>query len=283
MDYVAFDFETTGLFAATDRIVEIGAVKFEAGGAEVGRFESLVRPDRPVSPGAYRIHGLGEKELSGAPPIREVLADFLDWIGPADRVVLLAHHARFDAGFLGAELARLGRVIPRYEIIDTLALARFRLPGALNHKLDTLASVVGLEAEGPFHRAVADSLRVKELWLRLDGANGPQMAYAPFDPATEEPAPSGWERMVEAIGRGRFVSIRYAGGTKGTAPRSITPRRIYYQGGSAYLAAFCHVGGFEKVFRLDRIEWFEVLEDAQAEAFPRGKDRGGVGRRRGSG
>lgn len=268
MRYVAFDFETTGLFAATDRIVEIGAVMFEPDGAEIGRFESLVCPDRPVSPGALRVHGLGEAELAGAPRIAEVLPAFLAWIGPVGGVVLLAHHARFDAGFLGAEIARLGLPNPLYPIIDTLALARYRLPGVSNHKLDTLAALLGLEADGPFHRAIADSLRVRALWLRLDGASGPKMEYAPFDPAGEAPAPAGWERMVEAIARGRAVSMRYSGGTRGSAPRSITPRRIYYQGGAAYLAAFCHAAGFEKVFRLDRIESYELRADAQAEPLP---------------
>jgi len=42
--YVAFDLETTGLVAETDRVVEIGAVRFDAEGQELGRFETLVNP-----------------------------------------------------------------------------------------------------------------------------------------------------------------------------------------------------------------------------------------------
>jgi DNA polymerase III subunit epsilon len=261
--YVAFDFETTGLIAASDRIIEIGAVKFEAGGKELSRFESLVCPDRPVSPGAYRVHRLSNADLANAPPIHVVLTEFLDWLGPVDQVTLLAHHARFDAAFLGSEIARLGLTIPRYSVLDTLALARHRLPGAFNHKLDTLAELLSLDPEAPYHRAMADCLRVKALWLALDGEHGPRMAYTPFDTAVEEPPPTGWDELVEAISRGCRVRMRYLGGSCGTDPRSITPRRIYHQGGTAYLAAFCHLGGFEKVFRLDRIESYEVLINSE--------------------
>src|SRR6476661_3793454 len=42
LDYVALDLETTGLLAETDRIVEVGAVRFDAAGVELGRFERLV-------------------------------------------------------------------------------------------------------------------------------------------------------------------------------------------------------------------------------------------------
>jgi len=278
--YVAFDLETTGLFAASDRIIEIGAVKFEPSGLEVSRFESLVRPDWPISPGANRVHGLEAADLRDAPPIGLVLAAFLEWLGPTDGVVLLAHHARFDASFLGAEAARHGWVFPAFTIVDTLALARFRLPRAFNHKLNTLVGLLGLGEEGHDHRAMGDCLRVRGLWLALDGENGPRMEYRPFDPATEEPAPLGWESMVEAIARGHAVSMRYRGGSRGPEPRTITPRRIYHQGGTAYLAAYCHLGGFEKVFRLERIECFELKVNTQAEPVP---TKGPAGRKRRSG
>ena len=37
IEFVAFDLETTGLFAAADRIVEIGALRFRIDGSELAR------------------------------------------------------------------------------------------------------------------------------------------------------------------------------------------------------------------------------------------------------
>jgi DNA polymerase III epsilon subunit family exonuclease len=254
-EFVALDLETTGLMAENDRIVEIGAVRFRASGEEIGRFQRLVNPERPMSLAAYGIHGLSDEDLADAPPAREILPDFLDFLADSETTALMAHNASFDAGFLGCELARAGLPIPTHVILDTLALARRRLPWLTSHRLDNIAQVLGLDPSGA-HRALADSLRVKEIWLRLSGASEPRNAlvsFRVFDPRDSWPAPEGWETLREAAMRGTMVQIEYEGGTRGSAPRSITPRRFVQRGGATYLVAFCHLDAFEKSFRLDRI------------------------------
>ncbi len=257
-EYVAFDLETTGLFAETDRIVEIGAVRFDPSGREWGRFERLVHPCRPMSPAAQAVHGIGDADLIGASKAAVVVPEFLDWLGDPRRTVLLAHNARFDASFLGRELARLGRPLPEFEVIDTLALARKRLPTVPNHRLDTLAKALGLNPEGN-HRALADCLRVKDLWLALNGKATPTVAYPIFDPIGPEPAPNGWDAMNEAIRMGFRVRMEYTGGRGSGTQREITPRRFVHKGGIAYVVALCHIDAFEKSFRLDRVRRYEIL------------------------
>src|SRR5438874_1510669 len=100
-EWIAFDLETTGLVAEIDRVVEIGAVRFDASGHELGRFERLVDPERPMSPAAQAIHGISDADLAGAPTAREVLPEFLDFLGDPAMTALLAHNAAFDARFLG--------------------------------------------------------------------------------------------------------------------------------------------------------------------------------------
>ena len=116
--FVALDLETTGLMAETDRIVEIGAVRFLPDGREIGRFQRLVNPQRPMSPAAYAIHGLSDADLADAAPAREILPEFLSFLGDADSTALIAHNAAFDAGFLGRELSRAG--LPRRRILFSI-------------------------------------------------------------------------------------------------------------------------------------------------------------------
>jgi len=268
--FVALDLETTGLRAATDRIVEIGAVRFLETGQETGRYQRLVNPQRPMSPGAYAVHGLSDDDLADAPTAREVLPEFIEFLGDADCSALLAHNASFDAGFLGCELNRADLPLPTHSLFDTLALARRRLPLLPSHRLDAVAHHFGLDPEGA-HRALADSLVVKEIWLLLGGpaeSRDALVSYPMFDPRDSVSVPDGWERLQEAVARGCAVRIEYEGGTRGSAPRSITPRRFVQRGGLTYLVAFCHLDSFEKSFRVDRIRVLELIQEKDSAAVP---------------
>lgn len=265
--FVAFDLETTGLSAVSDRIVEIGAVKFTESGEILAEFERLVNPLRRSSPMARAVHGISDEELARAESAEVVLPQFVEFLGDPGRTTLLAHNASFDAGFLGRELARIGRPKPDHSVVDTLALSRRRWPKIGGHKLDDLARRLGLDPHGP-HRALADSRRVRGLWLALEAAGDEvasgigalPLAYPIFDARLPLPAPTGWSWVEDAIGRDLVIRIEYAGGTRGPGLREITPRRFSNRGGVAYLVAFCHLDAKEKEFRLDRVRHFEVVE-----------------------
>ena len=261
--WIALDLETTGLSPRDDRIIEVGAIRFDADGREVAVFERLVNPLRRSHPRAQAIHGIDPVELDRAPTADLVLPDFLEFLGEPGATVLLAHNAGFDAAFLGAELARLGRAMPGHGVVDTLALARRGLPHLPSHRLDGLARHLDLDPHGP-HRALADSRRVMGLWLALGGEAGllgkaPPAVYPIYDPSGPPPAPRGWERIAEAARLGWPIRLIYEGGTRGDAPREITPRRFAYRGGVGYVVATCHIDAKEKEFRLDRIRDYELL------------------------
>jgi DNA polymerase III epsilon subunit family exonuclease len=261
-EFLALDLETTGLAAGHDRVVEIGAVRFDGSGRELARFERLVNPGRAMPRAAQAVHGLSDADLAGAPSAHEVLPEFLEFLGDPGATTLLAHNAWFDAGFLGRELARVGRSSPGHTVTDTLALARRRLPHLRNHRLDTLANALGLDPDGP-HRALADSLRVMGLWLALHGpaASADELLAYPIcdDGAPTPDAPAGWDLLAEAIVQGRRVRMGYSGGSRGDAPREVTPRAFLNRGGMPYLVALCHLDALEKTFRLDRVVWYEVI------------------------
>ena len=232
--FIAFDLETTGLSAAMDRIVEIAAVRFLETGEEIARFQTLVNPERPVPPGTFAVHGLPDHLLAQAPTARQVLPAFLAFLGDASGTALLAHNAAFDAGFLGTELSRAGIPIPECAIFDTLALARRRLPMLLSHRLEAVVAHLGLDSRGT-RRAMADSLLVKQIWLRLEGHHQSSgvMSFKMFDDRGQAPLPVGWDVLEQLVAR-----VRSSDRIRGRYPRpgaaSITPLRLESRGGSLF-------------------------------------------------
>lgn len=263
--FVAFDLETTGLLAESDRVVEIGAIRFGADGRDLGSFDRLVNPGRPMPPRAQAVHGITDAHLADSPPIEEILPGFLEFLGDPSETTLLAHNASFDAAFLGRELARVGQSPPAHVIVDTLTLARRMLPGLRNHRLDTLSVALGLDLEGS-HRALADSVRVKGIWLGLGGPDEPVerlRAYPILDIRKTVSGPIGFDQIARAILEGSRVRMNYQGGTRGDGTREITPRRFAQRGGVAYLVALCHLDQVEKNFRLDCVKAYEVVSSTR--------------------
>jgi DNA polymerase-3 subunit epsilon len=114
--FALFDVETTGLSPAYGhRVCEVACLRVHDG-LEVGSFESLVDPGRPISPGAFRVNRITPDMLSGAPTFAAVAGPFLALMEGA---VLVAHNAPFDLGFLAAEL-EIPRLAPRFRAAPTL-------------------------------------------------------------------------------------------------------------------------------------------------------------------
>jgi DNA polymerase III subunit alpha, Gram-positive type len=156
--FVAFDTETTGFSPAHDRIVEIGAVKFK-GGNVLERRSWLVNPGRAIPYWAERVHGIRDEMVADQPPYEQVHPAFLAFI---DGAVLLAHNARFDLAFIGAEARRRGLPLPENPVLDTLPLFRTWFPGAESYALEGLVQFLATE-EGTFHRAEGDAMHIVSL------------------------------------------------------------------------------------------------------------------------
>ena len=141
MREIVFDTETTGLDNRADRIIEIGGIelvnKFPTGRS----FHEYINPEgRAVHPEALAVHGIGDEQLAGKPPFREVAARFVEFI---DGATLVAHNATFDIAFVNAELERLGHPLVGLErVIDTLAIAKRKQAGKKKPKdaMDETAS-----------------------------------------------------------------------------------------------------------------------------------------------
>ena len=168
MREIIFDTETTGLNPADgDRIVEIGCIEM-INRAETGRhFHAYFNPERPMPFGAEAVHGLTDIFLSDKPRFAERVAELLDFIAEAP---LIAHNATFDFGFLNHELGLCGRsAICMSRMVDTLALARSRHPGA-KHSLDALCTRFGVDRTHRVkHGALLDAQLLAQVYIELTG------------------------------------------------------------------------------------------------------------------
>jgi DNA polymerase III subunit epsilon len=165
---ILFDTETTGLDPKRgDRVIEIAALEL-VGDLPTGRhFHVLVHPDRDIPEEASRVHGFTLADLEGKPRFHEVADDFLAFIGQDD---LIAHNARFDFGFLNAELDRAGRpALSLDRMVDTLDIARDRYPG-LPNSLDALCRRFSIDLSArTTHNALLDCRLLAEVYLELMG------------------------------------------------------------------------------------------------------------------
>ena len=171
-EFVAFDFETTGLNNAMSHIIEVSAVRFKD--MEIcDTFTTLINPERPIPASASKVNNITDDMVKDAPVEREAMQAFIDWLGSdvlEGKVVLVAHNASFDIGFFQAALARLG-IEATLTYQDTLALSRRFQPYLNNHKLGTMCKQYKIKAENA-HRAESDAICCGKLFVKFIEESG---------------------------------------------------------------------------------------------------------------
>jgi DNA polymerase-3 subunit epsilon len=106
--YAVVDVETTGFAPGRgDRIVEIGIVLLDAGGAVEDTWETLLDPGRDLGP--QHVHGIAARDVRDAPTFADVAGELAPRL--AGRV-FAAHNESFDRRFVAAEFDRLGASVP---------------------------------------------------------------------------------------------------------------------------------------------------------------------------
>jgi DNA polymerase-3 subunit epsilon len=161
--FAVVDVETTGMRAlGGDRITEIAVVVVQGDRREVV-FDSLVNPGRPIPPAICAITNITDEMVREAPAFAHL----------ADRIVavlagriFVAHNARFDWGFLSAELLRSRDLALDGPRLCTVRLARRLVQGIRSCGLDNLTRWFGFENRSR-HRAAGDALVTADLLHRL--------------------------------------------------------------------------------------------------------------------
>jgi len=259
LTFVAFDIETTGLMPVVNKIVEIGAVKFQDG-QMVGTFQELIDPQMPISPGATAVNSIMDEMVAGKPTIEDALPRFVSFLGDA---VPIAHNAPFDVSFLSYDISRLSLDAEHQPVLDTCAIPKRVFPGLYSYSLENLARSLRIRSDS-FHRALADANVCMAIFLKcLDkmggidqltmedilSVNGPALDFIPAEITLDET----FSPLKEALESGSSVEIVYQDARGTISTRQITPLSIGVGRGVTILEAFCHFRQEKRNFRLDRI------------------------------
>ena len=153
IEFTIFDTETTGLNPFSgDRIVELAGLRVK-GEQRLGQFNVLVDPEREISPGAFAVNKITPEMLKGAPSMKKIIPEFLEFMQGS---CLCSYNAEFDLGFLNNELKLLGYpAMTNFVVFDVLTMAKKLLPGLQRYALWFVAQELEIKLSQK-HRAFAD-------------------------------------------------------------------------------------------------------------------------------
>jgi len=156
------DVETTGLDPTTDRVIEVGIVRFE-GGEVVERYGQLIHPGRDIPEEISKLTGIQSSDLDGQPSFDKVAQDVCSRLEGA---IVVGYNLPFDRAFVTQELSRLGFSWPETQELDPLVFVRQLHKGQGSKKLGAACTRMGISLDNA-HRAADDAEATGRLLLAL--------------------------------------------------------------------------------------------------------------------
>ena len=184
---VFFDLETTGIDPATDRIVEICALRVDPDGTRESRTRRI-NPERPIPAGATAIHGIRDEDVRDEPTFRQIARGLLEFLANADMagfnvlrfdLPLLDREFRdcgLDLGLAGRRVVDAMTIFHRMERRDLSAAVNFYLgrshEGAHAAEADVSATAEVLEAQLERYPDLPRGVEELDAWMRGGRAAG---------------------------------------------------------------------------------------------------------------
>lgn len=161
---VVMDTETTGLDAASDRVVEIAAVRITNGRAD-GRhpFQALVNPGISIPAASTAIHTITDADVADADGFADMMRAFSGWTGNA---IVIGYSIGFDLAVLKAEHERHGMPWNAPRSLDVRHLVELVTEDLPEQSLDTAAAWLGVEVTDR-HRALGDAKAALKVFQAL--------------------------------------------------------------------------------------------------------------------
>ncbi len=265
VEFTVIDVETTGLSPDKgDRVCEIGVVKIR-GGAIIESFDTIINPQRRISPGAFSVNQITPEMIAAAPYFEDV-AEKLSVI--LEHSIISGFNVKFDVSFIRNEFRLIG--FPQFEnlIIDVLALARQLLPGIGKYPLENVARVAAI----PFptkHRALEDTFVTAQLltfFIKLLKSHD-LTQVSDLQRANLKKIIQFRRRGIaeEAIASKTKLWIQYLSSYGNQiSERVVVPKEILEvkenRSHSPYLIAHCFASAGERTFRFDKILDIKLVE-----------------------
>jgi DNA polymerase-3 subunit epsilon/ATP-dependent DNA helicase DinG len=155
--WISLDLETTGLDAKEDKIIEIGAVRFD-GEKTLETFESFINPSCKLSDFTKTYTGINQLDIDNAPTFNSINNDLKKFIGDSP---ILGHNIQFDINFLKSHGLNL-----KNNKSDTWDLAYILFPQFFDYSLIGLSKKFKVGHEKP-HRALDDAIATKGVFENL--------------------------------------------------------------------------------------------------------------------
>jgi DNA polymerase-3 subunit epsilon len=161
-DYCVFDFETTGVSARNDKVIEIGIVKISKGKI-VDTYSSFINPGRLVPPFITNLTGITTSDVQDSPYFEDIYNSIKEFVGDT---VLVAHNLSFDYSFLKHECSSANLDMPGNNAVCTLKLAKKLYPHLPSKSLGNLIKVFKIKHRN-VHRALGDATATAKLFLKM--------------------------------------------------------------------------------------------------------------------
>lgn len=157
--WVAIDCETSGLDAARDRLLSVGAVAVRNARVELAdAFSAYVQQPVPSAPQNILIHGIGADAQRGGLPLGETIEKLSLFVGDG---VPVGFHAAFDAQILRRHGLKLREA---WLDLAEVAPALFPKRGKAGGTLDDWLEAFGIPAHAR-HDALGDAFATAQLLL----------------------------------------------------------------------------------------------------------------------
>jgi DNA polymerase III epsilon subunit family exonuclease len=248
------DFEMTGLDPAQDRVCEVAIVRGRNGRVE-STYQTLVRPNRPMSPSALSVHGISAEMLADAPEFHEIAGEIEQQLAGA---ILVCHNVPFDIGFLHREMDLASHPLQPPLTVDTLMIAR-RLFAFPRNNLATVCTGLGVPLHNA-HRAMGDAQATFAVFFRMAEILDPdrtvtvrELADLVSSLAPDSPLRLKQKGLLKQAFRTRrsvWIDYKATGEPSlGTLRREVGVWLLNFP----RVQAWCFLRNGERVFRLDRM------------------------------